>query len=787
MSVLDRKLIRDLIRLWAQVGAIALVMAAGVMTLVIAVGAQRSLFETREAYYERNAFADVFATATRAPMRLRDEIAALPGVAAVETRIQENAVLDIEGMSEPATGLLVSIPDDGEQVLNRLHMRLGRLPEPGHPDEVVVNEPFANAHGFEPGDTFGAVINGRKRQLSIVGVALSPEFIYALGAFDLMPDDRRFGVVWMSQSALAAAFDLEGAFSSVAVKLLRDQSPGEVIDEIDRLLEPYGGSGAHDREDQQSHAFLDAELTQLQAMSYVLPPIFLLVAGFLVNMILSRLIALEREQIGLMKAVGYSGLGVAWHYVKLVIVIALLGVLIGIAAGTLLGQGLTRLYGEFFHFPFLIFRTNIDVYVIAVVVSVTAALLGAIRSVRAAAALPPAVAMRPPTPVQYRKLWQGGVPLLRHLPQTTVMIGRNISRRPVRSLFTSLGMALAVAMLVGSLFSLDAIEEMIDITFFGAERQHATISFVHKLPVEAFHEVERLPGVLTAEPARVIAARFRNGHLERIVPITGKPAGSELSRLLDTDGHEVAMPEEGIVLTSALANILNIGRGEFVEIELMEDRKETVRQPVSAIVESYVGLGSYMDILAANRLMREGPLITAVHVTIDANLTDELYEAVKNLPQVGSITLQRASVAKFRETMAENIVMMVVIYVALGGIIAFGVVYNGARIQLSEQGRELASLRVLGFTRAEVSWILLGEFALLTLAALPIGWALGYAMAFAMAQGLQTELFRIPLIINPSTYGWASIVVLVASALSSLIVRRRIDRLDLIEVLKTRE
>ncbi len=784
MGVLDRKLMRDLVRLWAQVAAIALVMAAGVMTLVLAVGAQRSLFETREAYYERNAFADIFATATRAPERLADEIAAIPGVASVETRIRENAVLDIEGMLEPASGMLVSVPDDGEQLLNQLYMRLGRLPSPGHPAEIVVNEPFAKAHGFEPGDTLSAIINGRKRALTIVGVALSPEFIYVVP--DLMPDDRRLGVVWMSQTALAAAFDLDGAFNAVSVKLLRGQPPEPVIDEIDRLLEPFGGRGAHDRDDQQSHAFLDAELTQLQAMSYVLPPIFLLVAGFLVKMILSRLIALEREQIGLMKAVGYTGAGVAWHYMKLVIVIALIGVAIGIAAGTYLGRGLTRLYGDFFHFPFLIFRLSLDVYVIAITVSVAAASLGALRSVRAAAALPPAVAMRP-APARYRRLFGGGLPFISLLPQTTVMIGRNIVRRPLRSLFTSFGIALSVAVLVGSLFSLDAVEEMIDVTFFSAERQHATISFVHKLPADALYEVERLPGVMAAEPARMVAARFRNGHLERRLSITGKPAGSNLSRLLDVDRQEVTMPREGVVLTTALANILKIGRGETIEIELMEEHRETVQLPVSAIVESYIGLGAFMELEALNRLMREGPSISAVHVTTDASQIAALYEAVKNLPMVGSIALQRASVAKFRETMAENLTMMVTIYVGLAGIIAFGVVYNGARIQLSEQGRELASLRVLGFTRAEVSWILLGEFAILTLAALPLGWLLGYGMAYSTAEGLATEMFRLPLVIERSTYAWASVVVLVASALSALIVRRRIDRLDLIEVLKTRE
>jgi putative ABC transport system permease protein len=591
----------------------------------------------------------------------------------------------------------------------------------------------------------------------------------------------------MSREALEAAFDLKGAFNAISVRLLRDQPAAPVIDGIDRLLEPYGGRGAYGRADQQSHAFLDSELNGLKAMSYVLPPIFLLVAAFLVNMILSRLIALEREQIGLMKAVGYTGAAIAWHYMKLVIVIALIGVALGLAAGTLMGRGLANLYGEFFHFPFLIFRVSLDIYVLAVAVSVAAAALGALRAVRAAAALPPAVAMRPPSPPRYRRLFAGGLPFAPRLPRTVVMIGRNLVRRPLRALFTTLGIGLSVAMLVGSLFTFDSIEVLIDATFFGSERQHATIGFVQKQPARALYEIERLPGVLVAEPARSVAARIRNGHVERRLGFTGKPAVSELSRLIDVDGREIAMPEEGVVLTAALARILGAAPGSSVEIELMEERRETVRVPVSAVVESYIGLGAYMEISALNRLMREADYISAAHVTLDPASTDDLYAAVKALPMVGSIGLQRVAVQNFRATMAENLLMTMSVLVGLAAIIAFGVVYNGARIQLSEQGRELASLRVLGFTRAEVSWILLGELALLTVLAMPLGWVLGHGMAIAMVEGQATELFRIPLVIERATYAHASAVVLVASALSALIVRRRIDRLDLVEVLKTRE
>jgi putative ABC transport system permease protein len=785
MHPLDRKLLRDLWRLKTQVIAIALVMAAGVATLVLAVGAYRSLNETRETYYERYRFADVFANATRAPEWIADEIAQIPGVAAVETRIVKSAILDIEGFAVPATANLVSMPEIGGQVLNRLYIREGRTPDPSHSDEVVVNEAFAKAHGFHPGDTFQAIIEGRKRRLTIVGVALSPEYIYALGPWDLMPDDSRFAVGWMSRKAMEAAYDLDGAFSQVSVKLLRGASEGDVIERIDTLLERYGGRGAYGRKDQQSHAFLDAELTQLQAMARVLPPIFLFVAAFLINMILTRLVALEREQIGLMKALGYRSTTIGMHYLKFVAAIAMTGIVIGGIAGTWLGYGLTRLYGDFYHFPFLVFLWSPDVYAVAVLVTVGAALLGGARAVWSVVRLPAAVAMHAPAPTRYRRLLANG--FIRCFSQTTIMIARHILRFPLRAGLTVFGISLSAAVLLASLFAFDSIEFMIDFTYFQADRQDATLDFIQERSVGVISDVERLPGVLAAEPTRTVAVKVRYGHIERRVPIIGKPPGSDLSRVLDTGFRPVRLPETGFAPSEALARILGVKVGDMVEIETLEGRKRIVAMPVTAIIQGYIGLLSFMDIAEVNRLMREGPMVTGVHLAIDEARADALFAAVKDMPEVGSIALQKIALQKFRQTLAENISVMIWVYTSLAMVIAFGVVYNSARIQLSERGRELASLRVLGFTRGEVSWILLGELAILVLASLPLGWGLGYGVAWMTVQGLQSELYRVPLVIGRQTYALSSLVVLGAAAISALVVKRRIDTLDLIEVLKTRE
>lgn len=787
VSALQRKLLRDLRRLWPQALAIALVMAAGAATLILGTGAYLSLAETRAAYYERNRFADVFANLTRAPKILEEDIARIPGVAAVETRIAKLALLDLPGVTEPASAMFISLPDLQEQRLNLLHLRSGRLPLPDDEQEVVVNESFARAHGFAEGASFYAILNGRKRLLRIVGTALSPEFIYVLGPGDLMPDDRRFGVVWMREKALAAAYDLTGAFSSVHLKLTRDASEAAVIDQLDTLLARYGGLGAHGRRDQTSHAFLDAELKQLEAMSRILPPIFLVVAAFLVNMTLSRLIMLEREQIGLLKALGYSNMAVGIHYLEFALAIACIGTVIGMAAGTWLGFELTRLYADFFRFPFLVFRTDTAIYVAAAGITLAAAAIGALNAVRNAVALAPATAMSPPAPSRYRRLLPAAVHEFMNIPQSLVMVTRHVFHRPLRSISSVAGIAAAVAVLVGSLWAFGATEFMIDITFHRSDRQDATISFVRERPLSALYQVIALPGVLAAEPYRSIPVKIRHGHFERRIAITGKPEEADLSRVLGPTFVPVRLPESGIALSDALARILNARVGDLVEVELLERDRRLVQLPVTAVIQGYLGLTAYMSLLAANRLLREGSLISGVHILYDSQHQDELFQHLKATPMANFIALQRVSLQKFRETLSQNLLFMITIYVVLGMIIAFGVVYNFARISLSEQGRELASLRVLGFHKGEVSAILLMELAVLTLLAQPAGWILGYGFAYAIALGFESELYRVPLVVERSVYGWATLVVLWSALISALIVRRRIDRLDLIEVLKTRE
>lgn len=784
ISPLRRKVLRDLARLWAQALAIALVLAAGVATMILGNGAYASLSETRARYYDSYRFADVFADVTRAPRALMGEIKDIDGVLAAEARIVKLGLLDMPQMVEPGTILLVSLPEAGG--LNRLHLRQGRLPDPQSAREIVVSEGFATAHGLRPGATLAVVMNGQRRALTITGIALSPEFIYALGPGEMMPDPRRFGIVWATRPSLEAAYDLEGAFSNLVLKLAPGASVDRVIEAVDRLTAPYGRVGATGREDQISHAFLDAELKQLSAMVKVLPPIFLTVAAMLVNMTLSRLITLERAQIGLLKAIGYTSRAIAQHYVEFVLAIAVVGVTIGFAAGAWLGAGLAQLYARFFSFPFLVFTRDPQIYGLAAIVTVAAAVGGAIMAVRAVLALPPAVAMAPPAPADYRS--GGGVFWrLLALRQTAVMVARHLLRWPLRTASGIFGVAMSVAILVASLWSFGSIDHMIDVTFARSERQDAMVAFGAPEPARALHAARQMPGVLVAEPFRAVAARISHLNLSRKLSIMGKPAEAKLSRVLGPDLRPMAMPETGLILSEALAEALQARPGDKVTVAFLEGARRTVTLPVSGVSLGYVGLGAAMEITALNRAVGEGAVISGVNLQLDAAAQDDFYAAATAAPKTGFVTVMALTVGRFRETLAENITVMITVYVGLASIIAVGVVYNFARIALSEQGRELASLRVLGFTKAEVSGILFTELAMIVLLAQPLGWVIGYGIGLGMVTAFSSDLYRVPFVVGREVYATATLVVFAAAFASAWAVRWRINTLDMIEVLKTRE
>ena len=788
MRAINRKVLRDLWHLRGQVVAIGMVVAAGIAALIMSLSTLEALDETTAAYYERYRFGDVFAWVKRAPKSVEQRIASIPGVRTVQTRVSQFATLDIEGFAEPVMGQFVSVPDGRQPILNQLVIRSGRLPEDGARDEVVLNEPFAEAHQLANGDELVAVINGHRRKLRIVGTALSPEFIYALGPGALMPDDRRFGILWMGHESLTAAYDLKGAFNSVSLGLERNANAEQVIQRLDRLLARYGGEGAIARKDQLSNWFVMNEMEQNRTMSMILPTIFLIVAAFLTNMILARLVATERGQIGLMKAFGYSSSEVGMHYAKFVIGIVFVGSIIGIVAGTWLGRMNTQMYADLFRFPLLLYRPSTSAMTIAISVSLVSALLGSAGAVRRAARLPPAQAMQPPAPPAFRRMRLWDTRAARWLDQGTRIILRNILRSPMRSSLTMFGVAASVGLLVLALQWNDSLNYLGQSYFFHAQHQDATIGLAEPQSETVLHDFEHLPGVLAVEPMRIVRADLSVGSISHRGSLTGLKEHAWMQPIFDdASARVIPVPPDGLVLGTVLADKLGVSVGDQIWLSVLEGRRPEVSMRVVGMVDTYIAMPAFVHIDTLNRLLKERPSAEYVNVLIDSHQEAAFFAKLKELPLVSAVMLRQAAIDSFYGTIVEHLMVFITLFSSLACALGFGVAYNSARIALSERGRELATLRVLGFSRGEISYILLGEIGLLIAAALPFGCLLGRGLSEVMATAFNTELFRVPLTIEPSTYGLSVIVALAATLISALVVRHRLDHLDLIDVLKTRE
>lgn len=786
MSPLNRKLLRDLWRLRGQVLSVALVVASGVALLVMSLSAVSSLRATTDAYYDRYGFADAFAAVKRAPERLAARIRAIPGVQAVETRVGAFAIVDIPGMAAPATAQLLSLPDRGPPTLNRLAMKSGRLPAPGRDDEAVALARFAEAHGLGVGDEVVVLLNGARRNVRLVGLALSPEFVYAMGPGALIPDERSFGVLWMGRKALAAAYDLDGAFNSVALTFSHDARPAEAVDRLDRLLDRYGGAGAFLRADQTSNWFLMNELEQLKTMATVLPAIFLAAAAFLTNTVLARLIDIERRDISLMKAFGYRNVEIGLHYSLLAMAMTAVGVLIGWGVGLALGRYNTEVYATLFTFPFLTFRPAAGEFVISAGVSLAAALAGAIFAVRRAVSVKPADAMRPPLPVRYG---DGVLPkrLTGHLDHPTRIVLRQLVRAPLRALITVVGVALAVGVLVMAMQWRGAIEHLATAFFEDAQHHNITVGFYEPRPMSARFDLARLPGVLAVEPTRAVSADLIAGVRKHRGGLSGVPAEPPLNAIHDARGWTYPTPAGGVVLSDVLATKLGLGVGDEVTAKVLAGARPTLKLPVVGLVETYIGAPAYVDLGILNRTLGDGRVFDSANLLVDPEATPALFAELKATPGVAAVTVKARALLKLHETLGETVLIFTSFFVVFSGALAIGVTYNATRVALSERGRELATLRVLGFRRSEISYILLAESALLTLLALPLGCLAGYGLVWLLVESFATELFRVPFAITPDAYAYAVLTTVAAAAIAAMLTRRRLQDLDMVAVLKTRE
>jgi len=787
VSALNRKLFRELGQLKGQILTIALVLASGITSFVGLRGTYEALERARDTYYDRYRFAHAFASLERAPESLRSRIETLAGVASIETRISEQVTLPIEGMPRPAYGRLLSLPNSISDGLNAVVQRSGRLPALDHDNEVAVLESFAEAHGLRQGDELPAILNGKLRRLRVVGTVLSPEFVYAIRPGAMINDPQRYAVLWMTRSALGSAFRLEGAFNDLSLRLQPGASEAGVLAAVDRVLAPYGGDGAYARKRQISDQMLTTELGQLAVLGGMVPLIFLGVAAFLINLVLGRLISLQRPEIATLKAVGYSNREIAQHYLGLVLFVIVPGGALGAIGGVALGRFVLGIYAAIFGFPKLAFGFPVSLVAFGTLISAGAATLGALFAVRSATRLPPAEAMHAPAPARYRRSTLERLGLGALAGPAGLMVLREVQRRPLRTLLSSLGVAGATALLILGRFGLDSLDSYLEGTLRREQRQTLTVVFEHPVSSRVTGQLARIPGVITAEGVHSVPVRARHEQRKRDSVLIGLPPDATLRRLVARNGKVLALPENGVLLTEKLGEILGVRIGDRLELDVREGERATIRPVVTGFLDESVGLSMYTTSKVLATLEGNQATVSSVLVDVLPDFVPALERQLRQSPQVIDVSDLRADSQRLRDMNADVMDVWTFVSITLAASVILGVVYNNARIALAARSRDLASLRVLGFSRAEISRVLIGGLALEVLLAVPIGLWLGRRWGELFMAGVDQEMFRWSVVVAPTTYAMATVVTLLAATASALWVRRSLDHLDLIGVLKNRE
>ncbi|HEX4923787.1 MAG TPA: ABC transporter permease [Bdellovibrionales bacterium] len=786
-SALNRKLVRDLKALRTQTVTIALLVICGVSLLVSAWSAYDSLKTARSHYYSEYGFADLFADLKRAPRRAADELKRVPGVEVVEDRIVTEGLVKMPNQPEPAVGRFISVPSGEQPLLNRLHLRAGRLPVNGSQIEVVVHEGFAQAQKLKIGDSFHVLLQGQNRKLNVAGIAISPEYVYALSPSAPLPDDTHFGIFWVSRRALEEMTGMSGSFNNVVAKLEPAASIARIKSEADRILKPYGNLGAYGRDRQLSAMFVEDEIRQQRASSIFSPAIFLTIAAFLVHIISSRLISLHRPQIATMKALGYSSSKVFTHYLKLIVVMMAIGALPGIALGGLLGIYFTNLYRYYFRFPELSFSLDMNAALIGIAAGIIPGILGALTSLAAAARLRPAEAMRPPSPPAFHANLLDNIGLIKNATAQSKLIWRNLFFRPARLALVVLGISAAVAVVVASAAWGDMINYLIETQFQRIQREDVAITFLSPQKQGGLRELANMEGVIAVEGYRNVPARIRFLNHKRELGLMGWPESAQMRQRLDSEFQTIPLPDHGLLLSRFFQKKWDMRPGQLVDIEILEGAQRTIQVSVTGFTDDLIGISASMKIEELWRILQEEESYNMAALKADPNRMSELYVRLQELPKVGSVSIRRALYKGLETTFGEMIRASTLVLILFALVIAVGIVYNSVRVSFSERAWEMASLRVLGFDKSSVFGMLLSEVGVQVLFAAVPGCLLGFYLVHLSVKLIHMETFGFPVVIKGATYAEAVLVVLVALAISSWAVYRMISRLSLAEALKARE
>ncbi|MEL7654677.1 MAG: ABC transporter permease, partial [Bacillota bacterium] len=652
-------------------------------------------------------------------------------------------------------------------------------------NEALLIEQFANARGIQVGDKIKIQVGGLQRTLEVTGIVANPEYIYLMeNTQAIMPDEENFGICYVSEQFGQQAAGLPGSFNEILIRYEENADEEALIDDVENTLDIYGIKQTVKQKDQLSNAVIQQELTQLDTMANSIPILFLLVAGLILMMMLSRLVKKDRIKIGVLKAMGYRNSQVLFHYVKYALITGISGGIIGSVLGMALAGGMTRMYLGYFHIPLLKIEFYYSFLAYAVLLSASFCALSGIIGARGVLKIAPADAMRAEAPKSGKRILLEKIPFFwKRLSFSNKMISKNIFRSKKRTLFVLAGITLTYAMMLYTATMPDVMDQMMNEHFTEFQKMDYNISFRKPVPKDTVRDMEHLIKVDYVEGKLEYPFELTNGNKKQSLNIIGLSRDTKFYSFRDINGEKTEIPKQGMLITENLAKALDVKKGDLVLIKSYIPNRDDVYLQVKGIVKQTLGINAYMDINTMGETLLEKNVINGVYAdSKDPDINKELIRAA-NIAAIMSVADTRAVYDKYMTMTNLSIGFMVL----FSGILGFCIVYNATIVSLGEREMEFSSLRVLGFSKMEIFFMIVRENNIIMILGILLGIPVGNMMADYSSAAFTSDMYTLDMSPTVNAMIMAGVYTIGFVLLAQLATYRKIKKLDFLQALKNRE
>ncbi len=787
MNKLRLMTLRDIKSNKGQYIAVILVVVIGIAMYNATLMSYENLSNSVEYYYEEYNLPHLFVRLNKSSESVVRVAEGVDGVTSARGRLVLDVPMEVPDYEGRVQARVVSVPPSNNDALNKLYLEDGRYVSGSYRDTVLVEKMFMEFHGLEIGSTIYPIVDGKRIELEVGGKAVSPEHIYVIpSAQAMMPDNERFTILFLEHGFMQQLFGYDGMVNEVIVEIKDEDRVEEIKKELEDRLKHYGLISVTERDEEVSYVMMENELNGLESMGSAYPVIFLTIGSIVIYMLLLRLVDNQRLQIGVLMALGFTKRAILFHYLGYALFVGFVGSALGSLAGIKLGGALTRYYLVFFNVPVLQIKTYVSVIIIGILMSVVFCGIAGLNAAKRVLKIAPAEAMRPVAPIEGKKWWGERIlPFIGSMKISWRLTFRNMWRNKKRTIFTVSAISMTVGLMISILMMLDSVDYLFEMAFGDALSYDYKVAFTTDVHQDIVNDLSEFEEITYVEPIAEYPFRLKNGWREKNTMIMGIERNSRVYHLSGLNGGRIDVPREGILLTEGLAESLGVKRGDMLTIEALNKPGIERQVTVKGLVEEYMGGSGFMELDVLNGVLQEGSTINNALINLRYN-SGNFVRDIEGMAYVQSVREPDDMVKQYNEYMGLMYAYIGVI-ITLSCIMGFAIIYNTTTISIMERKRELASLRIMGFTNKKVSELIFNENTAVSVMGLIVGMPLGRFMGVQMLNYVPEDMMSLPLVIFPKTYVLAAVTVALFVILAQMANMRRISRMDLVEVMKSRE